>query len=112
MSIWMCHCGAALEVSCNEQRVPLGAGPKKCIVGAHLPRFIERAESPLLERIAHLEAHWLALQQDVATAIRHRENQGGQQAGTPQFAMAPPSTLRMLERACRDALAPPSGEET
>lgn len=51
MSIWLCHCGAALTVSCAS------AEPKQtCIHGAALPRFIEKAEESWAARVEAAES--------------------------------------------------------
>ena len=50
MSIWVCHCGSPLMVSCASEREHSG-----CIMFQALPRFIEEAEKPLRAEIERLE---------------------------------------------------------
>lgn len=50
MSIWLCHCGAHLAVSCSSEHEH-----SKCIMYQPLPRFIEEAEGPLRAEIERLE---------------------------------------------------------
>jgi len=44
MSIWICHCGAPLVVSCSSEHEH-----STCLVHQPLPRFIEQAQAIALE---------------------------------------------------------------
>lgn len=84
------------------------ADPDRWEADARLIAAARTAVPILCAEVARLRAHLEVLRSDVATALAHRRNRGGQRVSpTHVFASVPPSALVYLERLVRDAL----GEE-
>jgi len=68
-----------------------------------------RAEGAELARLRAMALNhrmrWECLAHDVDLAIAHREQKGGQHAGVPRLASAPPSLLARLRQDAAEALA-------